>query len=268
LKSKNIYSGLLLFVLFCLIILPSLLIFFKSFGVSLAGGEFTLDSYRQAFSGKQTIIALKNTLYAAVSVTFIATVFGGGMAWLVTRTDFPYKKFLNGLIFLSFTIPSYIIAVSLIQILGRNGWLSSFLKSVLNVDDYNYSVYSLGSFIFVLSIHLYPLVFFAISNALKKTDTTLENAAVMSGAGRWRVAFTITFPLITPTIISIGLFVFSRTMVDFGVASTLVLPSGNELLTTHIENALNNLDLSMAAVISVLLVVISGGIFFIHNHMQ
>jgi iron(III) transport system permease protein len=104
----------------------------------------------------------------------------------------------------------------------------------------------------------------AISNALSKTDNSLEDAAVITGAHRFKAIMTITIPMITPAIFSIGLFVFSRSMANFG-ATALLLPPTEETMTTRIYSSLSQLDMNTVAVMSIILVLFSGLVFLFQN---
>lgn len=247
------------------VLYPFIILILKSFGITTEGGIFTIEAYKKVFHDQQTFIAFKNTIYTSIGVTLMTTFIGGGLAWIVIRTDFPYKKFVQRIIFLAFTIPSYILAISWIELSGRNGYIHKILTLIFNITDYKSKAYSLSAVILVMTLHLYPLVFMALCNALKKTDNTLENAAIMSGASRFKAVMTITIPLIIPSIFSVGLLVFSRTLANFGVAAALALPAGKETLSTRIYSALSNLDLTLAVVLSIILVLFSGIVFLTNN---
>ncbi len=248
-----------------LVVYPFSVLFLKSFNVSLVGESFfTFNTYFEVFTDRFTLLALKNTTLISGAVTFFSLFVGGILAWLVTRTDFPYKRFVKNNVFLTFCIPPYILGLSYIEFFTRNGYFHRFLRIVFNLKKYTFSVYSLWSVVIVLSIHLYPLVFMAISNALSKTDNSLEDAAVITGVHRFKAVMTITIPMITPAIFSIGLFVFSRSMANFG-ATALLLPPTEETMTTRIYSSLSQLDTNTVAVMSIILVLFSGLVFLFQN---
>lgn len=264
-QSETVIVFLLGILILTMVLYPFLLLIFKSFGITIQGGSFTTEKYLMIFQDKQTYNAFKNTIYTSVGVTIIATFIGGSLAWIVTRTDFPYKKIVEIIIFLAFTIPSHILAISWIELMGRNGYINNIVINFFRITDYKSKAYSLIAVILVMSIHLYPLAFMSIANALRKTDNSLEEAAIMSGASRFKAVRTITIPLIMPSIFSIGLLIFSRTMANFEVSATLALPIGKETLSTRIYSALANLDLSLAVAISVILVAFSIIVFGVNN---
>lgn len=227
------------------------------------GESFSTAAYADVFSSSSTYKALLNTMLVAFGVLLLAGVMGGGLAFLVEKTDFRLKKLIRFLVFLQFCIPSYIISVSWIQIISRGGYLHRIIK-LFNPDfQYSLNPYSLAAVIIVLSIHLYPLVFFGISNALRRSSGVLEDAARISGGTSFRVLKSISLPLVLPSFLSVGLLVFSRTMANFGIAAQLALPIGTEVLTTRIYKAISELDIQSLSVLSILLIAISYVIYFI-----
>ncbi|MCK4258627.1 MAG: iron ABC transporter permease [Halanaerobiales bacterium] len=248
-----------------LVLYPFLILVAKSFGITIHGGKLTLNAYIKAFKDPQTLAALRNTLYVASGVTILTSVIGGFLAWLVTRTNLLFKKGITLIVFLTFIIPSYIMAVAWIALLGRNGYINRMLMDLFNLKYSPINIYSLTGVIFVMTLHLYPLVFMALSNALKRTEPSLEKAAILSGASRFKALTSVTLSLIMPSIFSIGLLVFNRAMASFGVATLLALPGGKHILTTRIFSALSSLDLSLATAISMILIICSGVVFFVHN---
>lgn len=222
-----------------------------------SGGIFSTAGYANVFSSAATYKALLNTLIVAFGVLLFAGIIGGGLALLAEKTDFKYKKLLHFSVFLQFCIPSYILSVSWIQITSRGGYLNRLFRLFDPSFSYDFSPYSLAAVIAVLSIHLYPLVFFGISNALRKSGGVLEDAGRISGASPFKVLRSISLPLVMPSFLSTGLLVFSRTMANFGVAAQLALPVRSEVLTTRIYKAISELDIQSLSVLSLLLIAIS-----------
>ncbi len=224
-------------------------------------GSLDLSAYASVFSAQQTYQALCNTLLVAAGVLLLAGLIGGSLAFLVEKTDFRYKKTVRFLVFLEFCIPSYIIAVSWIQITARGGYYHRFLRLFDPNISYVFSPYSFIAVIIVLSVHLYPLVFFGVSNALRKNQGVLENAAKLSGASSFTVFKSVTLPLVMPSFLSVGLLVFSRATANFGIPALLALPFGGEVLTTRIYKAISELDLQSLSVLSLLLIAISYALY-------
>lgn len=256
-------NAILLFVSFVVAIMfcfPLIMIVINSFYYE---GCVSLKTYIEMFTSIGTYKALINTLKLALGVLILTWTIGGSLAFLCEKTDFKYKKLINTLSFLSFCIPSYIISVSWVQITSKGGYLNRVLKLLFGINDYNFDTYSLTASIIVLSIHLYPLVFFGIKNALKKTGGILEKSGKICGGSSLYVLKTITLPLIIPSFLSTGLLIISRSMANFGVVAHLALPIGSEVLTTRIFKAMSELNIPLVCVLSILLVCVSSFIYII-----
>lgn len=267
LKSETVTGWLVLITLAVLVIYPLIMLFLSSLGITVNGFSFDYTNYLRLFADKQFLVALANTLYLALMVTILASLIGGGLAWLVTRSDLPCKRLIDLLIFLTFIIPSYIMAIAWIELLGHNGLIKNLFLEIVKLNDFPFEIYSLEGVILVMSLHLYPLAYMAIANALKNNNISIEEAAHLDGAGRFRVLISITLPLIMPSILAIGLFIFARTIACFGVAAVLALPARKYILTTFIYTALSSLNLHEATALSVILILFTGIVFLIQNNI-
>lgn len=231
-------------------------------------GTFSISAYADVFSSVSTYKALLNTLLVAFGVLLLAGAIGGSLAFLVEKTAFRFKKLVRFLVSLEFCIPSYILSVSWIQITSRGGYLHRLIKLFDPSYSYAFSPYSLAAVIAVLSVHLYPLVFFGISNALRRSDGVLEDAGRTAGATPFKVLKSISLPLVMPSFLSTGLLIFSRAMANFGVAAQLALPVGSEVLTTRIYKAISELNIQSLSVLSLLLIAISYTFYFFDGEMD
>ena len=259
-EPRVIVMGIVIAVLLIIVVYPLSLLLLHS----LHGG-FTLTKYHEAFANPRNTIALGNSLYTSAVVTLLAVLIGTGMAWLITRSDLPFRRYFRGLIFLTFITPPYIGTIGWIQLLGRAGYLNAALMRCFHLSSPPIEIYSLEGIIAVMAIYLYPLVFWAAANAFTRTDPSLEDAAAASGGTRWKVFTTITLPLALPSIISAGLLVFIHTIACFSVAAALGLPTRHYVLATRIYAALSHYDVQMACVLSVILGACSGGAFLLHK---
>lgn len=248
-----------------LLLFPFIVLVLKSFGISLfTESNFTLAHYGSVLMHRKTWLSLKNSLSISILVVVFTLLLGGFFAFLTTRTNFKHKKLIQTCVFLSFTIPSYVLALSFIELFGRNGYMQRIYE-FFHIQHGMMNPYSILSCAIVLTMHMYPMVYFALCNALKRSDSTLEDMAVMSGASRMRAIKNITIPMILPSVFAISLFVFSRSLANFSVPSLLLMPLYKETLTTGIYRSLNNLDLQTATVQAFLLLVLAVLLFFVEH---
>lgn len=252
-------------ILSATILYPLLVLILFSVGIGANGISVSITAYQKAFTDPKTLVSIYNTFYVAGAVSILAILTGGGLAWMLTRTDLPGKRLFKGLIFIAYIIPSYIMAVSWIELLGRNGYVNRLLCGTWKWIDKPIDIYNLEGIILVMSIHLFPLVFITMSSAWRMNDLSLEKAARLSGAGPIKTIWTVSLPLILPSVLSIGLLIFQHTMACFGVAAVIALPTGNYILTTRIYSALNHLNLPIATASSIILLLCSGLVFGIYS---
>lgn len=257
---QNVILLLLLIFVGIITLYPTIMIVINSLKVN---DNFSISGYINAFKSLSNVKSLINTFKLSFGVLLGTWFIGGILAFLRNRTDFRFKKLMDFFIFLSFVVPPYVVSIAWIELTSRGGYINRFLQKILPSINYTFQTYSLQSTILILIIHLYPLVYFGISNALNKINVDLENSAKVSGAGNFRILFTIIIPLLFPTFISTGLLVLSRSMANFEVAAQLALPVGESVLTTQIFSAISQLKLNLASILSLILVGISYLIFFI-----
>ena len=123
-EPQVMVMGVVIVALLIIVVYPLSLLLLHSFDIH---GGFTVANYIEAFAKPQNIIALRNSLYTSAVVTLLASLIGTGMAWLITRSDLPFKRGFRGLIFLTFVTPPYIGTIGWIQLLGRAGYLNAAL---------------------------------------------------------------------------------------------------------------------------------------------
>ena len=230
-------------------------------------GAFSLAGYIRTFSSPTTYKALLNTLKLVLGVLAGTWLIGGTLAFIRQKTDYKRKKLLDTCVFFAFTIPAYILSISWIEVVSRGGYLNRILQAVFPEMSYHLNGYSIGAAAFVLVLHLYPLVYYGVSNALKLLGGVMEQSATVCGAKKSRIIFTVILPLVLPSFISTGLLVVSRSMANFSVPAQLASTVGEAVLTTRIFSAMSDLNLPVVAVLSLLLIAISLLLFLLSERI-
>lgn len=206
-------------VLVIAVALPMLLIFWNSF---IVDGEVNITAITKILTEPDTYQAIKNSLVIAAGVTVLSTFLGVFFAWLVSRTDLPFKEQMKLLFLVPFMLPSFIGALAWKMLLSpRAGIINSWLVEVFDLDEPIFNIYSLTGIIAVESMYLFPFVFIQVSGALERMDPTLEESARISGAGLPTIARKITLPLMLPSIAAGALLVALYSLSHFGVPAVL-----------------------------------------------
>ena len=129
-----------LFILL-VVLYPLWQVFFRSF---LDAGAFSLKSYRKVFAYPAYYRALLNSVWISCVTAALCMVLGTLLAFLVVRTDLPYKKSLRTLLVLPYALPSFFAAIAWIQLLGPQGYLARLFLQLSGWETAPWNIYSAG----------------------------------------------------------------------------------------------------------------------------
>ena len=252
----NIFAGALFTLLAIFLLYP----IFSILIMSLRGDEgFTLEFYKEFFSYNFYYWSLFNTLILGTVTMVILVVVGFCFAYLTTRGPFWLRKPLKIVALLPLAAPPYIFAISLITLLGRNG----FINNLLNL---NFNIYSWTGVIAAQCLAFLPLSFMMIENVLNSLNPSLEETASDMGASEFRIIRSITIPLSAPGLLKAALLVFVMTIAEFG--NPAILGGRTPFLAPDTYLAITGEgDFNMASVLSVILIAPCVLIFILHNYV-
>jgi len=237
-----------------IVIYPLWQVLFRSF---LDAGVLSLKSYQKVFSYPSYYRALLNSVWVSCATGTLCMVMGTLLAFLVIRTDLPFKKTLRTLLVLPYALPSFFAAIAWIQLLGPQGYLARLVLQVFGFATVPWSIYGAGGIVFVLTVHYFILVFITVAGALERMDASLEEAARASGAGTSQIMRQITLPLVLPAIMAGGLLAFIGALANFGIPALLGMRARFFVLTTSIYYALAIPDFGLATALSSMLVLVA-----------
>ena len=196
---------------------------------------FTFTRYLEVFTNAPFLKAIWNTLIISIWVGAISVVIGGLLAWLVTRTDLPWKKSIRALIMASFVTPPFLGAFAWTLLAGPNaGALNKFYRFVTGSEEALFNIFTMSGLIFVMALYSFPYVFSMIANVCELISSDLEDAAEILGANKWRIAWSVTLPLALPALIGGFILAFLQSLSLFGAPAILGLPAGLHTITTQI----------------------------------
>ena len=158
--------------------------------VATAGGlhlwpkDFTLKNYEEVFKNKYIWVGYKNTIILTVVGTAVKLVFTAMGAYVLSKKYFPHRNFWT--FFIVFTmffsgglIPSYLLNKNL-------GLMNNFLVLILPglVSAYNLVI---------------------MRNFFQSLPEEIEESAMLDGAGRLRIFWSIVLPMSKPILATVGL---------------------------------------------------------------
>jgi len=219
----SIVALLLIFEVF-----PLLYLFVKSV---FPNGSFTFEAFKRVYSYDANFIAIRNTLVTAVATTFFGMLIAFPLAFLVGRTNLYGKKIFRTMFVITYMVPPYVGAMAWLRLLNpRVGTLNMFIQKIFGLSEPIFNIYSVWGMIWVLTCFYYPYAFITISRAMEKMDPSLEEAARISGASPLKTLFTVTIPMMTPSLIAAGLLVFVTAASCYGIPTRIIefVHIGNE----------------------------------------
>lgn len=220
-------------------------------------GTFTLALHREVFSRPDNFAAVKNSLIVACASTFFATIIGTIIAFIVVRTDIPFKSTVKFLFLLPFAIPPLFAAMGWVQLMGPVGYITRFVQELFSISRVPWDIYSQGGIIFVMTVSMYPFVFLIVSGALQRMDSSLEEVARISGSSNFQIMRHITLPLVKTAILAGAVLAFIAAIDNFGIPAVLGMRIRYFVLTTMIYESLSIPNIPLATAMSMLLVVLA-----------
>ncbi len=236
-------------------------------------GNFTIFHWQRILASQIThnvlLRPLLNSLSTALGVSFFALIIGALLAWLLTRTDLPFRRLLATLAVLPYVIPSYIHALAWLTLFknDRIGGAVGIFQYFFNLSPPNWLSYGYFPIVLTLSIHYFPYTFLLLSAALSSIDSRLEESGEILGATRSYILRRITFPLVIPALLSSFILTFSRALGIFGTPYFLGSPVRFFTLSTQIYSSLTNRIPAAGYILALMLVAISSTVIYINQRI-
>jgi len=176
-------------------------------------GTFSFEVYERIFTKVYFRKPFINSLKLGVTVAFLGVGIAYVFAYAINRTNIPLKRFFRTVATMPIVSPPFVMALALILLFGRNGLITKgLLKGALG----EFPIYGFWGLVVVETLAYFPTAFLTLDGILKSIDPSLEEASMSLGASKWKVFWSVTFPLSMPGILSAWLLVFSQSMADFG----------------------------------------------------
>ena len=264
LRLDHVVMGGAVFALLILVLLPLMSLFI---GSVMSDEGVTASHFREALTGRLYVTALWNSLVLGAWTGLFSILIGVPLAWAVSRTNVPFKGLIQITGTLSYLSPPFLTAIAFVNLFGPNaGLINVFSREVLELPWLTFNVFSMAGLVLVTVLHTFPYVYLLASSALQGIDASYEEAAQILGAGKWRTAFVITAPLVTPAILSGTLLAFVNSIALFGSQAILGLPGRIVTLPTRIYGLFDYPpEYGLASALSLLFVLITVLGLFLQN---
>ncbi len=204
-------------------------------------GHLSLDAYGEILGSSDLLELIVTTLAFAAGSTVVGLILGGTLAWCVERTNAPFRQLAYPAIFVSFAVPGIVRAIGWIFLFGpRTGTINELFRAITGSDGVLLDVFSLPAMILVEGVFWIPLVFLMMAASFRSMDPSLEEASLVSGAATWRTIRRITAALALPSVLSVLILTFIRSVQAFEVPLLLGVPGKSYTVTTEVYLSVNS----------------------------
>lgn len=241
-------------VLAAYVLYPSLRTFIESLQKD---GAASLGNYQDFFvqESKTNLEALWNSVYISGLSVVVSAMIGIPLAFIFNRYDFPGRSFFSSAAILPIVLPSLVGVMAFLFLYGESGLIPNIIKDLFGLEQVPFKIGGLSGILIVHAYTMYVYFYMTVSAAIHKIDPSLEEAAHNLGAGKFKVFWQVTFPLLTPAIVAASLLVFMISMASF--SAPFLLAGGYRVLSLQIYFSKLNGDMEMAATQSVILTIVS-----------
>lgn len=163
--------------------------------------EMTFSAYKELFNEFNFLIPMFNSLLVA-TITTILTLFVSVLAaYSFTRFEFKGKKVLMGIFLTNNMFPNVLLLIPLFAIMRNLDLLYSPLSLVIA-----YATFTI------------PFSIWMLAGYLEDLPSSLEEAAMIDGANRAVAFVKIILPILTPSIVATGIYIFIQSWNEYTFA--------------------------------------------------
>ena len=206
---------------------------------------------------------LLNTVWLAVGTCIVAILFGGVFAFLVTRTNLAWRKYLSSIFIFPYIMPQWTLAVVWQNMFNSNtvtGGSNGLLAAMFGIEMPLWWCKGLFPSLVVLGLHYAPFAYILIGGIFRNMDANLEEAATILDTPRWKTMLKITLPMVKPAILSTILLVFGSSMGSYPVPHYLGLTT---LSTKYVS--MNSKFTGEASILAIIMMVFGVAIMLLNQ---
>ena len=235
-------------------------------------GDFTLYYWQRLLASELSwtmlIKPLINSLVIGVCVSVCAILLGSILAWLMVRSDLPFKKFFSLAVIIPYMIPSWCKSQAWLSMFktARLGGAPGFMAS-LGLDVPEWLAYGPVAIIIVLTLHYYAYTYLLVSSALNSINSELEEMGEIQGASKPLILRKITLPLVLPAMLSAVILTFSKAIGTFGTINYLGSPVSFRTLSSELYSNSKSQNTQTAFAMAILMICIASLSVFINQRL-
>ncbi len=228
---------------------------------------YTVANYVDLFTSRMAKTnlwtPLLNTLWLAVGTCLVSILYGGVFAFLVTRTNMAWRKYLSSIFIFPYIMPQWTLAVVWQHMFNSNavtGTSNGLLAATLGIAMPKWWCQGMFPSVMVLGLHYAPFAYILIGGIFRNMDANLEEAATILDTPKWRTMWKITLPMVKPAILSTILLVFGSSMGSYPVPHYLGLTT---LSTKYVS--MNSKYTGEASILAIIMMVFGVAIMLMNQ---
>ena len=222
-----------------------------------------IDLFTSRMAKKNLWTPLLNTVYLAVGTCVVSILFGGIFAFLITRTNLAWRKYLSSIFIFPYIMPQWTLAVVWQNLFNSNAVTrtsNGLLASLFGITMPKWWCQGLFPSLMVLGLHYAPFAYILIGGIFRNMDANLEEAATILDTPKWKTMTRITLPMVKPAILSTILLVFGSAMGSYPVPHYLGLTT---LSTKYVS--MNSKYTGEASVLAIIMMIFGVAIMLLNQ---
>ncbi len=228
---------------------------------------YSFVSYIDLFTGNLAVTnlwtPLFNTLVVAAFSCVAAIIFGGLFAFLITRTNLKFKKYLSSIFIFPYIMPQWTLAMVWRNLFNSNAVTHTsdgLLAALFNIHMPLWWCQGIFPCVIVLGLHYSAFAYILIGGIFRNMDANLEEAATILDTPKYKIMTRVTLPMIKPAILSTVLLVFGSSMGSYPVPHYLGLTT---LSTKYIS--MKGTYTAESSILAVIMMVLGVVILFLNQ---
>lgn len=242
----------------CILVLPILVLIYRVY-------NFTWCVILNTLSQPIVIATCLLTFSTALLATFINTIFGVMLAWILVKYQFPGKKLLDIGVDLPFALPTSVGGLTIMTVYNERGWMGP-ISSCFGIKI---AFTRLGVLLAMIFVSL-PFVIRTLQPVISNIEQETEEAAWCIGASNWTTFWSIFFPSLTSSLITGIALAFSRAIGEYGSIALVSsnIPRKDLVISVLIFQRLEQYDYQDATCIAVLVLFLSFIVLLTINYIR
>ena len=222
-----------------------------------------IDLFTSSMARSNLWNPLLNTVWLAVGTCVVSILFGGLFAFLITRTNLAWRKYLSSIFIFPYIMPQWTLAVVWQNLFNSNavtGTSNGLLAATAGITMPIWWCKGLFPSIVVLGLHYAPFAYILIGGIFRNMDANLEEAATILDTPKWKIMCRVTLPMVKPAILSTILLVFGSAMGSYPVPHYLGLTT---LATKYVS--MNSKYTGEASILAIIMMIFGVAIMFLNQ---